>query len=66
MKQGIQYSHYCGTQLLELINSINLSIEYIKEDNKNEAIKWCIYAQHMTEQLTNKISELDKLNNMNY
>lgn len=66
MKKGIQYSHYCGTQLMELISSISLCIDLIKEDNKEDAIKWCIYAQNMTEQLTKKISDLDNINNMNF
>jgi len=27
MKKGIQYSHYCGTELLELVSSIRMSMD---------------------------------------
>ena len=65
MKKGIQYSHYCGTELMEIINSIHLCMEFIDEDKK-EAIKWGKYAKDMVNKLRDKISELDKINLMNY
>jgi hypothetical protein len=65
MKKGIQYSHYCGTELMELISSINLCIELVETD-KEESVKWGKYAIKMTENLRNKIAELDKINGMIY
>jgi hypothetical protein len=65
MKKGIQYSHYCGTELMELISSINLCMELVETD-KEESVKWGKYAIKMTENLRNKIAELDKINGMIY
>ena len=65
MKKGIQYSHYCGTELLELTQSINLSME-LTDENRAESIEWGKRALEMTAKLRDKIAELDKLNNMEY
>ena len=65
MKKGIQYSHYCGTELLELVSSIRLSIDLVDE-NKEESKEWGEYALKMVSQLRDKIAELDKLNGMDY
>lgn len=65
MKKGIQYSHYCGTELMELISSINLCMELMDED-RNESINWGNYAKEITEKLRNKIAELDIINQMEY
>ncbi len=65
MKKGIEYSHYCGTELLELINSINLTMELADED-RTQSIKWGKYALKTVNELREKIAELDKLNNMKY
>jgi hypothetical protein len=64
-KVGIQYSHYCGTELLELCCSINLCLDYMTEDPE-EAKRWGNRAQEMVNQLRIKISDLDKLNGMKY
>ncbi len=66
MKKGIQYSHYCGTELMEIISGIHLCMEYTKENNTDEAIKWGDYTKSMAEKLRDKIAELDKINEMNY
>jgi len=66
MKKGIQYSHYCGSELLELINGIHLCMEYIREKDTDEAINWGNHTKKMAEQLRDKIAELDKINEMNY
>lgn len=65
MKKGIQYSHYCGTELLELVSSIRLSMDLIDE-NREESKEWGEYALKMVSQLRDKIAELDKLNSMDY
>ena len=65
MKKGIQYSHYCGAELLELVSSIRLSMELIDE-NRNESKEWGEYALKIVSQLRDKIAELDKLNDMKY
>jgi len=65
MKEGIQYSHYCGTELMELVSSIRLSMDLVDEDRK-ESIEWGEYALKMVAQLRDKISDLDKLNKMDY
>jgi hypothetical protein len=65
MKKGIQYSHYCGTELMEIISGVHLCMEWIEED-KDEAINWGKYVKKMAEQLRDKIAELDKINEMNY
>jgi hypothetical protein len=66
MQKGIQYSHYCGTELLEIINGIHLCIEYINEDNKKDAVNWGNYTKQIAEQLRDKIAQLDKINGMEY
>ena len=60
MKKGIQYSHYCGTELLELVSSIRLSLELVDE-NRDESKQWGEYALKIVSQLADKIAELDKL-----
>jgi hypothetical protein len=66
MKKGIEYSHYCGLELLELISAIHLCMEYMKEGDQKEAENWGNYTKKMAEELRNKIAELDKINEMNY
>jgi hypothetical protein len=65
MKKGIQYSHYCGTELLELVSSIRLSMDLVDE-NREESKEWGEYALQMVSKLRGKIAELDKLNGMDY
>lgn len=65
MKKGVQYSHYCGTELLELVSSIRLSMALVDE-NREKSKEWGEYALKMVSQLRNKIAELDKLNGMDY
>jgi len=65
MKKGTQYSHYCGTELLELVSSIRLSMDLVDE-NREESKEWGEYALKMVSQLRDKIAELDKLNGMEY
>jgi hypothetical protein len=62
-KKGIQYSHYCGTELQEMLDSIKLSIDLIDED-KNLSVEWAKRAIEMVNQLRIKISDLDVLNEM--
>lgn len=59
MKKNIQYSHYCGTELLEIVCALDNAIF---EDAEN----WINYAKKMTEQLRDKIAELDVINEMKY
>jgi len=65
MQKGVQYSHYCGTELLELVSSIRLSMDLVDE-NREQSIEWGEYALKMVSKLRDKIAELDKLNNMDY
>lgn len=65
MKKGIQYSHYCGTELAELISSISLSLDLVDE-NREESKEWGEYALKMVSQLRDKIAKLDILNEMDY
>jgi hypothetical protein len=65
MKKGIQYSHYCGTELLELVSSIKLSMDLVDE-SREESREWGEYALKMVSKLRDKIAELDKLNGMDY
>ena len=65
MKKGIQYSHYCGTELIELVSSIKLSMNLVDE-NRKESEEWGKYALRMVSKLRDKIAELDKLNGMDY
>lgn len=65
MKKGIQYSHYCGTELLELVSSIRLSMN-LADENLEESKKMGKYALEMVNKLRDKIAELDKLNEMGY
>ena len=65
MKKGIQYSHYCGTELLELVSSIRLSMD-LSTENIDESKKWGKYALNMVASLRDKIAALDKLNEMDY
>ena len=64
MKKGVQYSHYCGTELQELVCSIRLSMDLVDE-NRQESIEWAERALEMVNQLRIKISDLDILNEMN-
>lgn len=63
MKKNVQYSHYCGTELLELVNSIRLCMELVDE-NREESKEWGEYALKMVSRLRDKIDELDVLNDM--
>ena len=65
MKKGIQYSHYCGTELLELVSSIRLSMD-LSTENIDESKKWGEYALNKVASLRDKIAALDKLNEMDY
>jgi len=65
MKKGIQYSHYCGTELLELVSSVHLCMDLVDE-NREESKEWGQYALKMIQQLRDKIAELDQLNGMEY
>ena len=39
MKKGIQYSHYCGTELAELVSAIDLCMDLVDE-NREESKEW--------------------------
>jgi hypothetical protein len=65
MKKGIEYSHYCGTELLELVSAIRLCMDLVDE-NREESKEWGGYALKMVSKLRDKIAELDKLNGMDY
>jgi hypothetical protein len=65
MKKGIQYSHYCGTELMEIISGIQLCMDFMDTD-KDEAKNWGNYVKEITGKLRDKIAELDKINEMNY
>lgn len=65
MKKGIEYSHYCGTELLELVSSIRLSMDLVDE-NRKESEEWGEYALKMVSKLRDKIAKLDQLNGMDY
>lgn len=65
MKKGIQYSHYCGTELLELVSCIRLSMDLV-DDNRDESVEWGERALKMVAQLREKIVALDNLNEMIY
>jgi len=65
MKKGIQYSHYCGTELLELVSSIRLCLD-LQTENLQESKEWGEYALNQVQKLRDKIAELDKLNEMKY
>lgn len=64
-KKGIQYSHYCGTELQEIVCGIDLCMDFSDED-RDESIKWGKYVKDITQRLRDKIAELDILNEMNY
>lgn len=65
MEKGIQYSHYCGTELQELLSSIKLSMNLVDE-NRDESKEWGEHALKMVSKLRDKIAELDKINGMDY
>lgn len=65
MKKGIEYSHYCGTELMDLISSIKLCMKLVDTD-RTESKKWGEHAIKTVQSLRDKIAELDKLNDMNY
>lgn len=65
MKKGIQYSHYCGTELQEIVCGIDLCMDFADED-REQVIKWGKYVKDMAQKLRDKIAELDKLNEMDY
>lgn len=63
MKEGTQYSHYCGTELNEILCLIRSAMNHI--DDKPEASKdILIQAKKEVRKLRDKISELDVINNM--
>jgi hypothetical protein len=64
LKKGIQYSHYCGRELMELCCSID-NAKYNIENSK-DAIEDFKYAQSLVQELRDKIAALDHLNKMNY
>ena len=64
--KNIQYSHYCGTELQNLIDLIWLANEMNKDgETENVAIKLEEIKKDI-ESLRVKISDLDKINEMNY
>jgi hypothetical protein len=66
MIKGIQYSHYCGTELLE-INSYNWLVKYyIQKNNLDLAEHFTNLLNIELEKLRIKISDLDILNEMKY
>ena len=65
MKKGIQYSHYCGTELQDLCSSIRLSVKLIDTDIENSK-EWANHALKVVKDLAKKISQLDEINNMDY
>lgn len=66
-KKGVQYSHYCGTELCNLIDLVWLANEMNKDgETENVSIKLSEIKKDI-ESLRKKISDLDKVNNiMNY
>jgi hypothetical protein len=70
MKKGIQYSHYVGGDLMEIQNAIDLAFDNNRADymqgEQATAEFWEKYVKDKVPQLRDKISELDKLNEMNY
>jgi len=66
MKKGIQYSHYCGTELQNLIDLAWL----IKDDiNNKDIISALLFLKELKENIENlrvKISKLDVINKMDY
>lgn len=64
MKKGVQYSHYCGTELLELVSSIRLSMDLVDE-NRKESKEWSEYALKMVSKLRDKILSNGELNEQN-
>lgn len=66
MKKGIQYSHYCGTELLELTSFLWLAKDDVSKNNLDSAIEQINIAMDEVLKLRNKIAELDKLNEMDY
>ena len=66
MKKGIQYTHYCAANVTEIINSIWLANELIKEQDIEEAKKMIEEAKRNAEELMQKIQQLDILNEMKF
>ena len=64
MKKGIQYTHYLAGDIMEIINGAHLAKELIK--NNPEAIEWLQYTIERAQKLTEKLSELDVINEMKY
>ena len=65
-KKEVQYSHYCGTELQNLIDSIWLANEMNKDgESENVAVK-LIEIKKDVESLRKKISDLDIINEMKY
>jgi hypothetical protein len=68
MKQGIQYSHYVGGDLMEIINGIDLASdknlsEYMEGEQADNEY-WMNYVKSKVNELRLKIYELDRINNM--
>ena len=53
MKKGIQYSHYCGTELQDLCSSIRLANKLIDTDAEGSK-KWTNHALKVVKELTKK------------
>jgi DNA-directed RNA polymerase subunit H (RpoH/RPB5) len=67
MKKGIQYSHYCGTELQELQSSLRLAEKMLKNAKiEEESLTWIKHSKIVVKDLRDKISFLDKLNDMKY
>lgn len=66
MKKGIQYSHYCGTEILEGLSLIWLIKDDIKNNDIESANKYLDDLKKDIENLYKKIGELDMINEMKY
>lgn len=62
MKKGEQYSHYCGTELNDIMSSISLCMKLEGEERE----EWGNHAKQRLKDLRNKIAELDKINEFKY
>lgn len=66
MKKGIQYSHYCGTELTELCCGIWLTKDDLKNNDIKSAMANLDDLQLLVTCLTERIAELDKINKMKF
>jgi hypothetical protein len=67
MKKGIQYSHYCGTELVDLSAYIRLAEKLMKDKElERESIAMLKHASERLDALTRRIARLDKINEMDY